>query len=196
MKSSRGFTLIEVMIVLAIIAGVIVLGAPRIFKASTNIKSVARHLVVLTKETRNKARLNNVTYRLVFDLKEEGTSYWAEKGQGPQAVDLESLRLSEEEKDQRDEEAPPPPFSMDTSLLKQPKTLPTGIKIVSIETINSANPIREGKAYIYYSAQGFVEASAIQIANAQNQIWTLVINPVTGQADIVEKATSLKDLER
>lgn len=32
MRSNRGFTLIEVMIVLAILAGIMALGAPRLFK--------------------------------------------------------------------------------------------------------------------------------------------------------------------
>lgn len=194
MITKRGFTLIEVMIVLAIIAGIVVLGAPRIFKSSTNLKSIARHLIVLSKETRNQARLGNATLRIVFDIKEESGTYWVERASGPVAIDIQKLQEPEEEEDS--EEKVPSAFSMDTSLLKQPRALPDDMKFVSVESINMERPITEGKAYVHFSPQGFVEASAIQISNANGQIWTLVINPITGQADIIEKAATLKDLER
>lgn len=195
MKSQRGFTLIEVMIVLAIIAGVVVLGAPRLFKQNTNIKSVVRNLSVLTKETRNRARLSNTTYRIAFSIKLDESEYWVEKSSGPKPIDLEALKNPPREED-KDENAPPPPFTPDTSLMKKPKALPSGINLVSVESINISEPIKEGLAYIHFSPEGFVEASAVQISNAQNQIWTLVINPITGQADIVEKAVGLKDLNQ
>ena len=194
MLSRRGFTLIEVMIVLAIIAGIVVLGAPRIFKSSTNLKSVSRHIIVLAKETRNQARLSNSTMRIVFEMSENRQAYWVERAAGPQAIDIE--KLQEPETDTEEENKPASPFSLDNSLLKQPKNLPDQMKFASVESINLDRPVTEGKAYVHFSPQGFVEASAIQIVNSAGQTWTLVINPITGQADIVEKAVSLKEMER
>lgn len=183
------------MIVLALIAAIVILGAPRIFKGSTNLKSVTRNLIVLTKETRNQARLSNSTLRIAFEMGEENHSYWVERASGPQIIDLQKLQEPEDEKTDS-EDKPPAVFSMDTSLLKQPKVLPEGMKFASIESVNLENPVVSGKAYIHFSPQGFVEASAVQIVNSSGQIWTLIINPITGQAEIIEKAIKLKELER
>jgi general secretion pathway protein H len=51
-------------------------------------------------------------------------------------------------------------------------------------------------AYIHFFPEGFVEAAAVQITNGKSLTWTLVFNPVTGQADIIEQARALKDIQR
>lgn len=159
-----------------------------------NLKSIARKLVVTSKEVRNRARLNNSTYRLAFKIEDNSSSYWVERASGPQLIDPNA-----DEEDPKDNEDPenkkPPLFQKDESLVKE-KPLASGLRFVHIETINMKSPVTSGLAYIHYSPEGFVEASVIQIANSKNQIWTLVINPLTGQADIVEEAKSLKDLQR
>lgn len=192
--SQRGFTLIEIMIVLAIVAGLITLGAPRLLKKDGNIKSVARNFIVLSKEVRNKARLTNSTYRLAISMEPGEEKYWLERASGPQAVDPEAY---EKEKDEdKDEDAPPPLFQVDTSLIKKEKKLPEGLRFGSVETVNMKAPMTSGVAYIHFFPEGFVEASAVQITNGNNLTWTLVFNPLTGQADIIEKASSLKDIQR
>lgn len=192
-KSSRGFTLIEIMIVLAIIASMITLVAPRMVRKDGNIKSVARQFVVMSKEIRNKARLTNSTYRLVIDLDDEGNKYWVEKSNGPQPVDPEGY---EKAKEKEDKDGPPPLFQKDKSVLKREQSLPNGLRFGSVETTNMKAPITSGLAYIHFFGEGFVEAAALQITNGNNLTWTLVFNPLTGQADIIEKAQSLKDIQR
>lgn len=193
MRSNRGFTLIEVMIVLAIIAGIMALGAPRLFKKNTNIKSQARKIMVLVKETRTKARLNNSTYRLAIDMSDEANKYWVERGSGPIKVDPEAYKeKSSFEKD----EAPKSPYEIDKSLTKKEQKLEKGLKFGSLETDNMESPIKDGLAYIHFFPQGFIEGSALQITDGKNLTWTLVFNPLTGQADIIEKETTLKDIDR
>lgn len=193
MRNRRGFTLIEILIVLAILAGMVTIGAPRLLKSQENLKTVARRLMVLTKETRNRARLNNSTYRLAFKIEDKSSSYWVERASGAKMIDLqaEEAALKDDSKDKK-----PPLFQIDKSLSKKETQLPKEMRISMVETINTKNPIVNGMAYIHYSPEGFVEASVIQISNSKNQVWTLVINPLTGQADIVEEAKSLKDLQR
>lgn len=192
--SQRGFTLIEIMIVLAIIATLIVVGAPRLVRKDGNIKSVARQFIVMSKEIRNKARLTNSTYRLVIDMDDKGNQYWVERANGPQAVDPEAYEKAKDEK--KEEDAPPPLFQRDKSILKKEQTLPGGLRFGSVETTNTKAPITSGIAYVHFFAEGFVEAAAVQITNGNNLTWTLVFNPLTGQADIIEKAQSLKDIQR
>lgn len=196
--NKRGFTLIEVMIVIAIIAGLIAVGAPRLLKKDTNIKTVARQITVLVKEIRNQAKMFNSTYRLVIRMEQGQESYWVEKAGGPALIDTEKLKEEYEgkHKDSKKEEgAPPPLFQIDKRLSKKEKTLPSNLHFAQVETLNMAQPLTSGLAYIHFFPEGLLEASAIQITDNKNT-WTLVFNPLTGQADIVEKATNLKDISR
>ncbi|WII71932.1 type II secretion system protein [Bdellovibrio sp. 22V] len=192
--SQKGFTLIEIMIVLAIMGALIAIGVPRLMNKEENVKTVARHLLVLSKEIRNKARLTNSTYRLVIDMDPQEPKYWVEKASGPQKIDPELYEKEKEE--EKGEDAPPPLFQLDKSLTKKEKVLPGKLRFISVETVNMKAPMTDGIAYIHFFPEGFVEAAAVQIQMANNSIWTLVFNPLTGQADIIEKAQSLKDIQR
>jgi len=197
MNKQRGFTLIEVMIVLGILGAIVVFGAPRLFKKDNNIKAVTRHFLVLSKEIRNKARLSNSTYRLVFQLDEKSNTYWVEKSSGPRLIDPDWEEKEKERKEREDKENPtPPPFQMDKSLTKKEQTLPGDLRFQAVETINSKNPLTSGTAYIYFFPEGLVEAATVQITAGPNNVMTLIFNPLTGQADVVQKAQSLKEIKR
>lgn len=182
------------MIVLAIVAGLITVAAPRLMKKDGNIKPVARKFIVLSKEVRNKARLANSTYRLAIDMDSKEGKYWIERANGPQPVDPKAYEKAKETKDREDQ--PPPLFQMDKSLFKKEQTLPKGLRFGSVETVNMTSPMTSGIAYVHFFPEGFVEAAAIQITDGNKLTWTLVFNPLTGQADIIEKAQSLKDTQR
>lgn len=187
---NRGFTLIEVMIVLALFGAIVAFGVPRLFKKDNNIKAIARNFVVMSREIRNKARLTNSTYRIAVSMETNEEKYWIERASGFQTVDP---KAAEKEKETDKEDAPPPLFKVDKSVKE--KSLPKGLRISSVETINMKAPQTTGIAYVYFFPEGFVEAAAVQISN-DKVTWTLVFNPLTGQADIIEKAQSLKDIQR
>ncbi len=193
LMKQRGFTLIEVMIVLALLAALIAFGAPRLFRKENNIKSVARHFIVMSREIRNKARLNNSTYRLAISMEDNNEKYWVEMAGGFHAIDPDAAE--QEKNNDKDEDAPPPLFKPDKSVIKE-RTMPTGLRISSVETLSMKAPQTSGIAYVYFFPEGFVEAAAIQVTNGTNLTWTLVFNPLTGQADVIEKAQSLKDIQR
>jgi general secretion pathway protein H len=81
-NNKKGFTLVEILIVLGIMGAIIALGLGRIRKKDNDIKKVAREFYILGKEVRNKARLKNSTFRLVFQLDEGQQKYWLESAQG------------------------------------------------------------------------------------------------------------------
>ncbi len=191
--NQKGFTLIEILVVLGIMAAIIALGLGRIRKKDNDIKKVSREFYVLGKEIRNSARLKGNTYRLMIRLDEGAQSYWVESAQGFQS------RLSKEEMEKNeklnDDEKPKNVFEKDTSVLKKEKTLPNGLFFKSVENLGE-DPQTTGTASIYFFANGFVETSALQITDRKRVTWTLIYQPLTGQADIIPDERSLRDAHR
>jgi len=186
--NQRGLTLIEILLVLVIFAGMASIGIPRLYRTSDNIRKAARNMTALTKEIRNRAKLKNSTYRLVLDMTAEPHRYWVEYivGSRPIPSNLYEEKSSEPISDTE--------FKKDSTVIKKEKELPSGLFFGAVETINTKEPIKQGIAYIHYFPEGFVEASVIQLTNRSGLTWTLVISPLTGQADIIEEEKLLRDL--
>jgi general secretion pathway protein H len=188
--NQKGFTLLEILIVLGIIGAIVALGLSRIRKRDNDIRKVMREFYVLGKEVRNHARLKNSTFRLVIEMNESGQKYWVESAQGFQG------RINEEDlKKLREEERPQEVFQKDNSVVKKDKTLPSGLFFKIVETIGK-DPVQSGKAYIYFFSNGFVEASSLQVTDRKKATWTVVFHPLTGQADIIPEEKSLKDVQQ
>lgn len=191
MSRRDGFTLIEILVVLGIIAGMLTLGIGRIRKQDNNVKYVMRKLVVLIKEVRNRARLQHSTFRIVIHMEKGKDRYWVEKSNNPFLIDTKA------DKDKKSsDEKKPSGFQMEKAIFKKEQDLPNTLHFGSVETLSADKPITEGDAYIHFFPEGLVEVAAIQITDRKNLTWTIVINPVTGQSDIIPKAQALKDLQR
>ena len=190
MKNNRGFTLIELMIALGILAAVLSLALPRMSRREDNIRTVTHQISKLSRQIRTNARLFNSTYRLVINLNDNEPAYWVERAAGLHLLD------NKEKDPQSSEEKKPSEFQMDKSLIKKPKLLPKPFVFGSVETLNANQPQTQGEAYVHFFPEGLVETAAIQITNRQNVTWTLVFDPLTGQADIIESAKGLKEISR
>lgn len=200
-RNRKGFSLLEMVIVLAIIGSVLGIGLSHISLNKTDNRTVFREIVLAVKEIRNRAKLYGTTYRIAFKIEEKTASYWIEKSTSPTLLDKDFLKKEREAKDkpdrEKDKEHPfVSPFQIDPSYIKKPKELPTGYTVKSLESGPQDAIFTEGMAYIHFFAQGMVEPVALQIQDPKKNIWTLVFNPITGQADIIEGAKSLKDLNR
>lgn len=193
LKANKGFTLIEVMIVLVIMGVIIAMGLGRVRKKENDIKKTAREFYVLGKEIRNQARLKNATFRLMIKLDEGAQSYWVESAQGFQG------RLSEEDLKDREklspDDRPKEVFEKDSSVLKKERALPEGLFFKSVENLDQA-PLTIGTATIYFFPNGFVETTALQITDRKKVTWTLIYQPLTGQADIIPDERSLRGSKR
>ena len=73
--------------------------------------------------------------------------------------------------------------------------LPSSLRFKSVETQGAERPVTSGMAYIHFSPEGLVEKSIVQITDGKDLTWSLIFNPITGQAEVVPKAMTLKDFD-
>jgi general secretion pathway protein H len=199
LTGSKGFTLIEVMIVIAIIAAVLAVGSQSLLNKNNQMRSAVHNVAMVTRVMRDVARMSGVTTRMVILMDEEkGHAYWVESSSGAtllltedQEAELEKLtelqRQSVEKKSS---------FSIEKRVTPKPVKLPRGLFFESVEYTQRSKPITDGKAYIHYLPQGLAEKAAIHITDRKKLNWTLEINPLTGKATIYEKNVALKELEQ
>ena len=198
--NQKAFTLIEIMITMAIVAALVTMVASRFNAGKSEIKEHLTQLMVLSKKSFQYAQITNETYRIVFDLNsedEEGRqkqhSYWVEKATGTQLLPSEN----QEEQEELDEEGKPKSaFQLAPRVLKKPKSLPEGYYFAAID-YGGREEITEGKAYLYFFPQGFTEESLVRIEHREETYgYSILINPLTGIADLINKKVGLKDLKQ
>jgi len=199
--NQKGFTLMEIMIVLAIMGAMVAMVIPRIGNRNNEIKAEVRKLSTLTRQVRSLAKLQNATYRLVLDLNSEGNdsySYWLEKANKEILLTEEReenyIKSLESQRDEEEEKAADPQgFVMDKSILRGKKNLPSNMIFENIEISGYEKPLNAGKVFIHFFPSGRVEEAAIHLKLDDFQ-WTLAIHPLTGKTDIASQYISLKDV--
>lgn len=199
-KISRaaGFTLIELMVVVAIIAATVGVALPRIKNLQNKQKEVLRSFVAISRQLHQKSKLNGFTYRIVIDMKDgvdgkQSQGFWVEKSESGSLVKPGEEKLKEE-KDRDGKVKKPTDFYIDATITKEPKLLPSGMHFDKVELSRLPEPIKTGKAYIHYLPQGLAEESAIHIKGEKDQKWTIAIHPLTGRAEVISDSMALQDL--
>lgn len=196
-QQSGGFTLVEIMIVIAIIGGVLAIGVPKMFSTASTMRAAVRKLAVITRDIRNNSRLYQVTTRLAISLdKDKGYTYLVESSPGIVLMrsELQEKELERLTEKQAEESKKKVQFSTDARVLKKPVTLPKGMKFEDVEKTGRDEAQAGGMAYINFYPQGLSEEAAIHISDGGSLHWTIVINPLTGRADVYEKRITLKEL--
>ena len=156
-----GFTLLEIMIVVTIMAIVVGIGLPRFQSIfDVQIKSAIRRLVGTVRFTFNEAAMKKGFYRLFYDINEN--QYYVQR----LAVTGEFL---EEE----------------TSMLKK-QTLPAGIMFEDVVTIH-AGKIDEGVTFTQFFPNGYAERTVIHLKDAYETQYSLVIHPLTGRVEVFDR---------
>lgn len=205
--SASGFTLLEVMIAVGIIAAVITLIVPRIDNRNNQIKAAVRKFIALSRDLHSRAKLENATYRLVLDMKAGETAlnheFWVEKSTKKILLNKEALAdinkekrgLEQEKEEEEKKKQSRDGFEMYPKITPKPVVLIEGLKISDVELFSLEQPVTTGKAYIYFHPEGFATEAAIHLKMGEDLKWTVAIHPLTGRAEIMAEYMTLKKIK-
>lgn len=183
LRQRRGFTLLEILLVLAIIAMVMALGLPAIQRVTyQRINSTTRKFVGLIRTVRNDAVLLNSMYRLVIDL--DHKQYWIENQR--EAKLLDDTVPDKKKKPKKGEEAPPSNFNLAPKYSKEPMPMPDGVVFDGVFK-EREGLVKEGRVYIHFFANGFNEPAILYLKRDGNKniSYSLVIRSTSGKVDIL-----------
>lgn len=211
-EPGRGFTLLEVLIVIvliALLAGSVMFG-PGMLK-STQVRSAATLIVSGVRLGITRANTSGRPVRMVIDfenrriLLEEATTRRFVRDAEDVAGGAEAADEAESEKREETDpmldgpRAPRAAFQPITDL-REPegdepgRVLGNGVQIVSVQTERDEDPITEGRAYIYFWPGGMTERAAVQLkrAGGDDPGLTVLVSSLTGRAKIERGSIELE----
>ena len=152
-KCRRGFTLIELMVVIVILGIIATVIAPNIDRISPkySLRAGAREIASTIEHCRSQSALTGETYSIVYDL--DQMRYWI------------LLPVKMDEYGQPSEE--------DREPVRPPRLLPTGVKIVDVTTLDNENHT-DGEVQIDFSPFGNTGSHIVLIQYEDNEelkIW-------------------------
>ena len=157
---SKGFTLIELAVVVAILAVMITLIAPRLGEiGEANLKRSARHLTGMIRFLHEESQAKKTVYRLMFDLQDG--KYWAEA----ETITQENARE----------------FRRATSAIGGEGSLAGATTFRDIKVASHPD-----EHYMLFTPDGWVEHTLIHLRDGSDKDFTLKVKPLTGHTELVD----------
>jgi general secretion pathway protein H len=193
----RGFTLIELMIVIAVVAVAAAAAAPAVSSLTgANARAAAGELSGAMRWLFDTAALRHTTCRLALDL--DNATWWPEcappRGRAAAAgapapySPEEDEALAERFPDESSPEArrllAKSRFGEFADRLVKRRELPGNTGFTEVWAQHLSEPAAKGVAYVYFYPQGQSETARVTVADA-GHVYSIVLQPLTGRARVV-----------
>lgn len=187
-----GFTLLELMVVVALLAGLIAIAIPSIRSlGGLDLKNEVVKVAGLSNEVYALASISGKTHRIVFDLDEQ--KYWTEEKVGdageikPELGYEDLMKAKIDKKDETPADKYVPSFKEVEGALGEKNTLAKNIVIHGVWTEEMDDVARAGKVALYFFQGGYAQSSFVSLAikgDEENTAMYLAQNPLTGEIEI------------
>ncbi|MCJ7684085.1 MAG: type II secretion system GspH family protein [Desulfobacteraceae bacterium] len=159
-RDKRGYTLVELIVVIVLIGLVLTLAVPRLRNAllTDNLKGTARKMIGIISNLRNEAIREQRDYLLHFDL--GANRFWVSYGS-----------MTDEER---------------TVAREKGSNLPVDIHIDDV-WIKGEGKMVEGVIRIRFTRRGYTQKSAIHLSSEGGRKLTLVLSPFLGKVKVINK---------
>jgi prepilin-type N-terminal cleavage/methylation domain-containing protein len=205
--AQQGMTLIEISITLLIIATALGLATVTLTNIThARLKSSASKLAGAIRYTYELAGRKNAPFRLALDLDQR--AYWVESSSSQfllvrdkEEVHQGMIRPEDQQKehsrrfvtrsmfDSVDIWKPkaPPVFAAFAGPLTKKQSLPDEISFKGVWVAHQRERVTAGMAYLYCFQTGMTERAAIYLTDASNNVFTLIVEPLTGRVNVASE---------
>lgn len=180
----RGFTLIEILLVLGIIAMVTSIGIPAVGRLTyQRVAGTTRRFVGTLRSVRNDAILLNKVCRLVVNFEDQ--TWWVENQNQLSILGSDTQTGSAPATDGQDQVTG---FSLDTKYGAKPRELPGGVVFDGILTERDGF-FRSGVAYIHFFPSGYAEQSLLYLnkQGVEGGGYSLYVQPASGKIEVFNR---------
>ncbi len=197
LSRSRGFTLIELIFVVMIIALMSFITLPRISNLfGINLRTSAVEVKGYLRRAYEQAVMRHERLRVRFDLA-KGT-YWAETYEEAPSIPLldENTKLQDAIKT-FEEQAEKPDATLEERLAEEQSrykkvdagelkatSLPGGIKFKGVYSGGTGKIIDQGAPTIEFTPGGFVPKTVVYVTNDREDVFSIVLKPLGGESTI------------
>lgn len=163
--TSRGFTLIELCVVIVLIGTMMFIAAPRVHDAifKDSLRQSVKQIVVKSRELRSNAIRENIDYVMHFDI--DKGRFWYE------ASDMGAERRNE--------------------MKSRYFQLPGSVKILEVSIIGGDRKA-QGDATVKFFRRGYTQPAVLYLSQNE-RVHTIVYNPFSGTANTYDKMIKIDE---
>jgi general secretion pathway protein H len=191
--AGRGFTLIELMIVMSVIALLAAAAAPALGALTgADARKGAGELAAAMRWLFDSAAVRHATCRLV--LSPSSRSYWAECAPGRTTIEADPERQEAREPEEREDPGgvKAPGFAKFDDPIVKERELPGGAVFQAIR-IDGRDALSESaNAYVHFFPGGRAQAARVTIADGDH-VYSIRLEPFTGRARVMSGVPEGRD---